>query len=534
MFLSLCLVHDSKDILKSNYVITAFISIAYSNVMKDKILCWLSGDLTHYFMLHYLQKNYDCELYAILDVTNRVKKFFKQQQIVEFEKLWFFHDHIKTNLQPDFDYLNKIEEKYDVNIWKLAVNERIFYRFYNFHKFTPNEILSIDESACRFFESVFEEVNPKFFITKEPAFHHLVLCHEMCLAKQIITLIPSRPNFNEEVIISQIPNKVDFVSTLDNIKPKGRSFEELQKYVEEQALPKKIDYYNKKFGGTITHKIAAAYDFFIKSDNSNLHDHYNYFGRTKSKVLLYNVQEAIKLRYRQYFIDNNLQKTPDLNVKFIYYPMAMDLERNQLVESPFFNNQTELIRHIVKSLPPGYVLYVKEAPGQQSRQWRSIKEYKDILAIPNVTFFHPSVKNTTFLKNCSLVITIGGTSAIEAAVYKKPSIVFSDKGYCILPSVFRIKEIEMLPKLIKKALLTKVNPADVDKYFTMCKNESVNFGTFELEKRQLDAFFHAGNLIDTEITESHILQFLKDNGESYENLAKKHIEKIMQYNSMQK
>ena len=40
-------------------------------------------------------------------------------------------------------------------IWKLAINERIFYRFYNFHKFSNNEILSIEEQSCKFFESSF-------------------------------------------------------------------------------------------------------------------------------------------------------------------------------------------------------------------------------------------------------------------------------------------------------------------------------------------------------------------------------------------
>lgn len=62
----------------------------------------------------------------------------------------------------------------------------------------------------------------------------------MCLAKQIITLIPSRPNFNEEVIISQIPNKVDFVSTLDNIKPKGRALKNYRNMLRNRLCQKKL------------------------------------------------------------------------------------------------------------------------------------------------------------------------------------------------------------------------------------------------------------------------------------------------------
>ena len=54
------------------------------------------------------------------------------------------------------EYLTKFEEKYNIDLWKLAINERLFYRFFNFHKFTQDEILSIDEDACRLFELVLD------------------------------------------------------------------------------------------------------------------------------------------------------------------------------------------------------------------------------------------------------------------------------------------------------------------------------------------------------------------------------------------
>jgi len=500
--------------------------------MTTKILFWISGDLTHYFIANYVQKHCDCELYAIIDVTNRVKKFFEKQTIVKFKKVWFFHDHIKTNLQSDFNYLQNVEKKYNVNIWKLAINERMFYRFFKFHKFNTKEILSIEESACKLFESVLGEVNPKFFITKEPTFHHIQLFYEMCRAKDIIPLILGRPSVSESVIVSQKRHTVDLIDKLDNVKPKGYDFEELQKYVDKHALPRKINYYNEIHGGRLLSKIRAAYDFFIKSDNSNAKDHYNYFGRTKTRVFLYTLSETIKLCYRGNFINRNLKKNADFNSKFVYYPMAMDLESMQLIESPFYNNQIEIIRFIVKSLPPGCELYVKEAPGQKSRQWRSISEYKEILNIPNVTFFHPSVKNVLLLKNCSLVITIGGTSGLEAAVYGKPSIIFSDRGYDILPSVFRVREIESLPQLIRKALETKVNPVDVDKYFTLCENESIDINYFDLLQKQLDAFFYSGSQHDAEIAESKVISYLEKNEHAYEALAKKHVEKIQKYNDI--
>ena len=93
--------------------------------MKDKLLFWIGGPL-HFCIAYYLQKTYDFELYAIIDITNKPKKFFTDQKLVKFKKIWFFHDHIKNKHPPDYEYLSSFEIKHNINIWKLAINERIF------------------------------------------------------------------------------------------------------------------------------------------------------------------------------------------------------------------------------------------------------------------------------------------------------------------------------------------------------------------------------------------------------------------------
>ena len=59
--------------------------------MKQKIFFWITADLTNFCMAYYLQKNHDAEFYAIIDITNRPKKFFKEQKLVQFKKIWFYH-----------------------------------------------------------------------------------------------------------------------------------------------------------------------------------------------------------------------------------------------------------------------------------------------------------------------------------------------------------------------------------------------------------------------------------------------------------
>ena len=136
--------------------------------MKDKILVWLGADFTHFCASYYLQKSYDAEFYAIIDITNKPRFFFEKQDLVKFKKIWFFHDHIKKNVKPDLDYLSNFEKKYNVDLFKLAINERIFYRFFDdFYNFSTDEILSIVDQECRLFENILNEIKPNFFITKE-------------------------------------------------------------------------------------------------------------------------------------------------------------------------------------------------------------------------------------------------------------------------------------------------------------------------------------------------------------------------------
>ena len=115
--------------------------------------------------------------------------------------------------------------------------------------------------------------------------------------------------------------------------------------------------------------------YLFKYDNSNLKTHYTYFGRTKFKVLFYNLKSQFLKSKRQKFIDNNLEKNFNQNENFIYFPLSVDEERNILLSSPLYTNQIEVIRSIAKSTPPGYTIYVKENPSQSIRYWRSIEEY---------------------------------------------------------------------------------------------------------------------------------------------------------------
>jgi len=496
--------------------------------MKDKILFWMGGDFTHFSLSYYLQKMHDCDLYGIIDITNKTKNFFQKQDLVDFKKTWFFHDHININKKPDLEYLNYIEKKYDLNLWKLAINERIFYRFFNFHKFTTDEILCILESECRLFETILDEVKPDFFVTKEPTFHHLELFSLMSKKRGVKNLILGLPNLGYRCIITETPTKLDYFESLNDVTIQNRTFEELQKYLTLFNISKQISAHVKQHGKSKKDWLKAVINFLF-SENTNVKTHYNYFGRSKFKVIVNMILSIMKKHYRQSFIDKNLETNVDLNLPFMYYPLGVDLERNLLINSPFQTNQIEIIRHIVKSLPTGFKLYVKENPSQSTREWRSISEYSEIMNIPNVTVIHPSFNSQDLIKNCKLVFTITGSSGFEAAFYGKPSIIFTTVGYEILPSVTMIKDITSLNHNIIQSLNKDIVPLDLEKYLLKLEKNSFEFDWLGFGSKFKNEFYYGGTLVDVDISPDKLQIFLDERSPELTLLASEHIKKIEQH-----
>ena len=166
---------------------------------KKKILFWIDGDTTSFSIPYYLKEKLDFEAYAIIDTTNKPKKFYKEQNFINFNKFWFYHDFFDfSNLKPDIDYLRNFEKKFKINLWELAVNERTFHRFNHFYKFSNEEILKILETECKKFEEIIDEVQPDFYISLDPNFHHDELLLKLLQHYGTNTMIINQPNFKKQ------------------------------------------------------------------------------------------------------------------------------------------------------------------------------------------------------------------------------------------------------------------------------------------------------------------------------------------------
>ena len=494
--------------------------------MADKIIFWLNANMLFFGLATNLQKTYDCKLYAVIDITNRTKKFFEEQNLVNFQKIWFLHDHIQKTYKIDIDYLRNFEKKYSINLWQLGFNERIFYQHNEFYKFTQDEILSILEKECKLYESILDEIQPDFLITSETALHQQHLFYEICRKRGIKVLMLNQSKFAYKCIISQELHKLDSMPALSKIPSKKRTFDELLNVLTSTDNTKQLQLYSKNFGNSKSSKLKAVSEYIFKSDNSNTETHFSYYGRSKFKVLVDYLIKSRKATTRKSFIDKYLEYEIYDNEQFVLFTLHQEPERTLLIAAPFYTNQLEVIRHIAKSLPPGYKLYVKEHFSQLLREWREISYYKEIIEIPNVRLYHPSANIEPLIQKSSLVISIGGTTSFEAVFYQKPSIIMADLGFAILPSVQKLNSLEELPLMIRHGLETKVNSDDLDKYLSILDEHSFDFDLKGYESNEANSFRYGGNYHDTIITNEQMKSFLDENQNLFDMLTNQHIKKL--------
>ncbi|WP_100182732.1 hypothetical protein [Candidatus Nitrosotenuis aquarius] len=491
--------------------------------MKNKILFWLDQTLIQFGIAKFLYDKHECDLFAIIDVADRTKTFFEIQKLVPFKQTWFYHDQIKK-INPDVSYLKKIEEKYSINLWQFAYNERIFYRFNDYCKFTEDEVLSILEQECRLYEKVLDEIKPDFVILNQPAFHHNYLFYKICKARNVNVLLLKTTRVGYKCIITDEDELLNYKQKSFTVT--NRTFEELQQYLASFSIYKQATEFEEKFQKSKSGFLKSVFQFLFVSNNSNAKTHYTYYGRTKFKVLIKSIIYSLKTKYRKYYIDRNLVKDPDLNKQFIYFPLHIEQERSLLILAPYYTNQVEMIANIVQSLPIGYKLYVKEHPTMFSRGWRSISNYKQIMNLPNVELIHPEFKPNDLITNCSLVITISGTNGFDAAFYQKPSIILSDTAFSTLPSVRRVRSLEDLPSVIKESLKITVNVSDLNEYVSYIDEISFNFDLDGFVQIHSDYFYYGGSLVDVEIPETKMNTFLELEKQKFEFLASEFIKKI--------
>ena len=135
-----------------------------------------------------------------------------------------------------------------------------------------------------------------------------------------------------------------------------------------------------------------------------------------------------------------------INKKFFYYPLHVDPEASTMVFSPHQTNQMAVIEAIAKSKPFDHILLVKEHLTMIGR--RPSGFYDRVNAMPGVYMVNPLEPSFLFIKDSAAIITLTGTTGLEALLLKKPAVFlgnftykFIKKGFVLHTDLSSLKDV---------------------------------------------------------------------------------------------
>lgn len=132
-------------------------------------------------------------------------------------------------------------------------------------------------------------------------------------------------------------------------------------------------------------------------------------------------------------------KRADYSDKYVYFPLHFQPEASTIVCAPRFEKQLFFIDNLVKSLPAGTKLYVKEHyAGLGSRE---MDFYEELQKYPNVVIISPFEDSRTLIENAECVATLTGTAGWEAWLLRKPVIMGGDIFYGNAPGIMKVDDI---------------------------------------------------------------------------------------------
>jgi len=145
---------------------------------------------------------------------------------------------------------------------------------------------------------------------------------------------------------------------------------------------------------------------------------------------------------------NNFFKDPENDAKYVYMPLHVIPESSTFVHAPYYMDELNIIQQVSKSLPVGWVLYVKEHQAMVGE--RNLDFYRKVNRLQNVKMVTLNYYDDPkpWIENSIGVITITGTSALEAALLGKRSIIFGKVPFSVIEGISLVSNFNDLPHLI--------------------------------------------------------------------------------------
>jgi hypothetical protein len=175
-----------------------------------------------------------------------------------------------------------------------------------------------------------------------------------------------------------------------------------------------------RLGATFLRKLARG--LLYRALVVSRHDVYMYTPRSVFFDLRYHLipinYRRVRAAWRRYF------ELPVPGERFVFYTLNYAPEHTLDVEAPWFTSTVETVRNIVRTLPAGVKLYVKEHP--VALGLRGPAELRALKRLPGVRLIDPHVDSHALIRDAELTVSLSGTASLEAALYGRPNVILSD------------------------------------------------------------------------------------------------------------
>ncbi len=403
-----------------------------------------------------------------LDMVRGGKEYLIERGVPS-ENIWSFDHNGQTKVKKaDVGFIAQAEKKYDFRLWDLwqITAPRKKSRL----KLPKETIMKWGQFIIEEAEEMIEKYSPDFVVLQGMASFSIVIIHNMLKAHgvEVLTIVNAR-----------IPNRFGINNNLQDewellkreygeVKKRGLSAEEMafaEKFMHDfREKPFLVDgLANVNFGSAKKKKVALS---------TKLNKYKLYL-----KILRHRKRLPDLRQFMWPYLDKVLDKTgafeePVEGEEFAYYGLHVDPEASTSLFGNLYVNQIDVIEKISKSLPVGYMLYVKENPYHYSS--RPYYFRKEIRKFPNVRLISPHVNSIGLIKKSSLILTVTGTIGWEAIILQKPVITFGGVYYNVFDEVSKVGSILDLKEQIAKRI-----SGTVDKKKTMQFITALFSATFE-------------------------------------------------------
>ena len=433
-----------KDWMKYNEVAAYFIKASESGFKKNP-----SNESTYYAF----KKNISLKVYDVNSIAEI-----------------FINIRNDDNVIDQF-FLEKIEKEYThfKNINTQIISSQSFNRHYHYRYFWSsctyqqqlNWLILCYKDALK----VLDEFQPDVVINTDSDEISRNALREICYKRDIPNVTLDFPRFDDYLIYTynlgnsvnikfeeyfkscEIGNKIDLSTEVKYVEDYRKKAE-----IKNKSSVNSIDYqyYPESFLKVVkfwAHFIILLFKQDVIAGNWKI--------KRSNQILYPSTMGYIKyfLHYTYYkqrlMRRNKMFQVPRNDERYVYMPLHLIPESTTSILTPFYVNELSVIEAVSKSLPAGWMLYVKEHQAMIGE--RSIEFYKAVNRLPNAKMVQLNYYNDPkpWITKSQGVVTLSGTAAYEAAMLGKHAVVFSNVPFSLIEGIHRVDSFEDLPRILK-------------------------------------------------------------------------------------